>query len=110
MVHPWNRQSSIDDEPPFPANGLKPLLKSIQRVQEEKKWEGSFTLVATVSADGDVVDVIQHGLSPPAISAGAAAVLRRTKFKPARCGGQPCAMKFPLPINFRLKQESSIIH
>ena len=108
LVRQWNKEMRPDDEPPFPINGLKPLLQSVQQIQEEMRWDGHLTLVATVNADGKVANVVQYGLSPTKLSGAVASALRRTKFKPAKCGGAPCTMNFPFAVNFELKRDPGV--
>jgi hypothetical protein len=90
------------DEPPFPANGLKPMYDAIQQAHERRfHVRGEMTLVATVGPAGDTLKVEAIRSPDPDMTRFAASVLFATKFKPAVCQGQPCTMDYPLRMRFR---------
>jgi hypothetical protein len=115
MVARYDDRLESDGEPPFPLDGLKPVYQSFQAEYQEfvqkgryrYPWQGTFTLIAAVEADGQVVRVTQQGLSPADIGRTTAGVVRHTKFKPAVCHGQPCRMNFPFRVNFIPKEVDS---
>jgi len=93
-------QMAEDDEPPFPAEGLGPLYKAFSKAQAATGAVGRFEMEVQVDASGEVtkVDILR---SPDArLSKYAGTVAMFTKFKPAVCNGKPCAMGFPVSINF----------
>ena len=88
------------DEPPFPAKGLKPVHQALYKAQARLGVEGELHLLATVDAQGDVVEVKTFGSPSPEMTQYAAAVVLRTKFKPAICAGTPCRMDFRFSYEF----------
>lgn len=92
-----------DDEPPFPAQGLKPIYQAMYQAQRGLLAKGDLTLVATVLPDGTVSEVQAIGAPDPALVNFAARVLMATEFKPARCHGQPCRMDYPFRIHFAVR-------
>lgn len=91
------------DEPPFPADGLKTIFEPISKINRKRLGEGPLLLVATVGPSGDVDKVEAVGSPDPQLTKAASEVLLLTKFKPARCAGQPCAMEFAVRLQFTLK-------
>jgi len=94
-------QMGEGDEPPFPVDGLGPLIKAIIKVNElVTDTLGRLELEVLVDASGTPtrVDVLR---SPdPVLARHAAALAMLTRFKPALCKGSPCAMGFPVGIDF----------
>lgn len=96
LVHSRYERIDEGDEPPFPAEGLKPILYSIWRGQSQYLAKGNLTLVATVDSTGKVEKVDAYEVPDPDLTKYAASVLLLTKFKPAVCKGTVCRMQFPL--------------
>ena len=92
-----------DDEPPFPADGLKPLYDALWRVHHKLLVRGELSLVATVLPDGTVSQVQALQSPDPELTRAAASLLMATPFKPAVCHGQPCRMDYPLRMRFTVK-------
>jgi hypothetical protein len=89
------------DEPPYPLDGMGPLLKALGKANEiARDGLGKLELEVLVDATGTVtkVDVLQSPGAKLAQYAGHIGML--TKFKPAVCKGMPCAMGFPVVLNF----------
>jgi hypothetical protein len=88
------------DEPPFPIEGIKPIFSEIKKAQYKIKARGELNFAVSVDADGKATKVEDYGSSDkPEMTELASSILLMTKFKPAICGGKPCAMQFP----FRLR-------
>lgn len=87
------------DEPPFPAEGLRPLYLTIYRISELFDFpSGKLLLYVTVDSHG-VGQSIEVVSTPNAQFSNAVAnLLVLTRSKPAVCGGQPCTMQYPLCI------------
>jgi hypothetical protein len=89
------------DEPPFPVDGLGPLLGAIYRVSRSVDvGVGKLEMDVYVDETGSAtkVDVIR---TPDAqLAKHAATIAMLTKFKPALCQGKPCAMGFPVSLGF----------
>lgn len=91
------------DEPPFPLGGLRVLLEPLVQAQGILMVSGSLTLLARVDREGKVQEVTALGSPDPRMTRFAASLLVLTRFKPAVCGGQPCAGEFPLRKVFVLE-------
>jgi hypothetical protein len=89
-----------DAEPPFPAKGLEPLYLAMIKGQQKLGVEGALTLLAEVDEKGLVQQLEVMATPGPEMTNYVAAVLMDMPFKPARCQGQPCTMKFPVNVNF----------
>ena len=89
-----------DDEPPFPADGLAPMMKALQKAASTYRVTGALELVADIAPDGTPrkVDVLRAP-DDPQFRQFATTLLMVTKYKPAVCGGRGCAMGFPLEVN-----------
>lgn len=92
-----------DDEPPFPAKGLKPLFQAIQEAQRKLLVTGELYLIATVEADGKVSSVKAIGSPSEDMVRFAASAMMLTPFKPGVCAGAACTLEFPLRYNFVVK-------
>ena len=96
------------DEPPFPAEGLKPIVEAVWKGATKRAVVGRLTVVASVEPDGSVskVDVLDN--PDPHLSKFAASVLLLTKFKPAVCKGQPCPMQYPFTVDISAAREAAM--
>jgi hypothetical protein len=91
------------DEPPFPAEGLFPIYDALRKAQGKLGVTGDLILVVDVDATGQPTAVKTIGSPSPEMTKFAASLLLITRFKPAVCGGQPCAMQYPFGLDFRLR-------
>lgn len=90
------------DEPPFPLEGMKPIIAAITKAQAKRRAHGTLSLAVTVGPDGVAKQAAEYGsVSDPEMTKFAASILLMTKYKPALCSGQPCTMQFP--FNLELK-------
>jgi hypothetical protein len=88
------------DEPPFPAEGLRPVFGAIKKAQNVLQAKGELNLAVTVGPDGKATKVEDFGgVDNKDMTQFAGSVLLMTRYKPATCNGSPCTMQFP----FRLK-------
>lgn len=92
-----------DDEPPFPAKGMTPMLQAIQEAQRKLLVSGELYLIATVEPDGNVSSVKAIGSPSDEMVRFAASTMMFTKFKPALCAGVPCTLEYPLRYSFAVK-------
>lgn len=102
-LHSWWESVPEGDEPPFPANGLKPIHSAMLEAQSMLMVEGELYLVATVDSNGEVSQVKAVGSPSPEMTKFAASVIGLTKFKPAICGGKPCRMDYPFSYKFTVR-------
>lgn len=83
-----------DDEPPFPVDGLQPIVEAIAQGQRQLEAVGPMTLVVDVDADGRPTAVAVYRAPDDRTGTFVARLLMVQQYKPARCAGQPCAMAF----------------
>ncbi len=88
------------NEPPFPLEGLKPALELLVRMQNKLVDQGRLHLMVAIDANGLATDIKVVDSPSPEMAKAAAGVMMYTKFKPAQCAGQACAMDFPLHVEF----------
>lgn len=90
------------DEPPFPKDGLLPVLRDIITGLRNGRidTEGNLKLYVWVDASGKPTKVEQVSTPNGDLTDVASTILMLHKFKPALCKGTPCAMKFPFEVRF----------
>ena len=91
---------SDDDEPPFPIDGLTGLYKPIADAQQLLRLEGPLEMEVEVDATGKAKSVSVRKSPSTEMTKVAAAALMFHAYKPAVCRGTPCAMVFPLQVDF----------
>jgi hypothetical protein len=83
------------DEPPFPETGIKPIFSAIKKAQRIRQARGELIMAVTVGPDGKATLVEELGsVYDMQMTELAEQVLLLTKYKPGKCKGQPCTMKF----------------
>lgn len=89
-----------DDETPFPANGLKPLVEPLARIAINSGFHGP--LVASVDVDPAGRSRAVTIFKSPSIefTEPIRKALLDADFRPARCKGQPCAQAYVLRLDF----------
>ena len=92
-----------DDEPPFPAEGLRPIHDAVAKAQQKLLVTGRLVLVASVGPDGNVTDVKAIGSPSSEMVQAAGSIVVLSKFKPALCKGQACKMDYPFIFNFKVR-------
>ena len=94
------------DEPPFPADGMRPVFNSIRKGQQIVRARGKLNMVVNIDASGKAVDVMDlggvGGANALEMTRFASSILLMTKFKPAVCAGKPCKSQFPFILDLRL--------
>jgi hypothetical protein len=83
------------DEPPYPLYGTGTMLKPLAEAAQHVGRPGLLVLFVDVDAKGDATKVEVIKTPSERIAKVAAAIAMATKFKPAVCHGQPCAMGYP---------------
>ena len=94
-LHKMYESLAPGDEPPFPAEGIKPIFTAIKNAQRVLQARGQIDMKVTVGPDGKAIKVEDVG----SVAAGkmtelAQQVLLQTTYKPAVCNGQPCTMQY----------------
>ena len=83
------------DEPPFPRDGLEPVIRLIHKAQARYLADGDLTLVVEVGEDGVATSVKAIGMPDKELVKFATSVVLLIPYKPARCKGVPCSQQFP---------------
>ena len=98
-------QMAEDDEPPFPLDGLGPLYKAIGEIHKQflrRRFglgvDGLLAMHVQVDSQGKATSVAAYRSPDPEMTKYVATIAMLTRYKPAVCGGQPCAMAFPIRI------------
>lgn len=101
-VNSWFSLIDDGDEPPYPINGLMPVYTTISEGQSavREDVEGPLNMYVDVDAQGNPTGASVFAAPNKEIANFAILEMLKHKFKPAICAGKPCAMKFPLSINF----------
>ena len=102
-VHSYYEKIETGDEPPFPAEGLRPVHDAIAKAQQTLLVTGQLMLVASVGPDGKVTEVKAIGSPSREMVQAAGSIVALTRFKPALCKGTPCKMDFPFLFNFKVQ-------
>lgn len=90
------------DEPPYPLKGLQVLYGPIYEAHQKLRRHGRLEVIAMIDETG-LVETVSIFKSPNNhMSKVASAVLYNTKFKPAKCSGEPCKMEFPFFIDLKV--------
>jgi len=97
-LHALYEQMPDGDEPPFPIYGLQAIYDPIRKAHDKLADPGDLSLIATVDPSGQVQRVEVFKSPSTQMTQFVANVLTMTKFKPALCGGKPCAMEFPVRV------------
>jgi hypothetical protein len=92
--------ASPDDEPPFPAEGLRSILVAIHKAHEKLLVSGDLFMIVDVGADGEAKSVKAVQSPSPEMAKFVGSLFYITKFKPAVCEGKPCAMQYPFRLSF----------
>jgi hypothetical protein len=85
----------VDAEPPFPLDGLIPVIREMERI-EKYADTGTLLIVVDVDAAGEATDGRTLATPDSAMASALLRVAMQMKYKPGRKDGQPAAMKFPL--------------
>ncbi len=83
------------DEPPFPAEGIKPIFTAIKNAQRVLQSKGQLDMKVTVDPSGNAIKVDDVGSVPAGqMTEIAKQALMQTKYKPAVCKGEPCTLQY----------------
>jgi hypothetical protein len=90
-----------EDEPPFPAKGLMPIVNAIRDAHEQTalQYKGPLTLYVDVDSSGNAKSVSVVQSPDKMITQVAAMALVKQTYKPAVCDGKPCAMQYPFHVD-----------
>jgi hypothetical protein len=87
-----------DDIPPYPADGLQPLLEAIVAKNISEEVKGLVVVHVEIGPDGtpryaDLLNTPSKKMGDYVLD-----VAMQTKYTPAKCKGVPCTMSFPLRV------------
>ena len=88
------------DEPPYPRNGMTPILGEVARIQARGLGTGILHLAVKVDARGEPQGVAVLRSPDNAVAHGVAYALMDSRYKPAKCDGKPCAGDFSFKYDF----------
>lgn len=100
IVNSWFPLIDDGDEPPYPLKGTKPIYTLFSEGIGVIEAEGMLTMFVDIDAEGNPTKASVFTTPNADIANFAMMVVLKHKFKPAICGGKPCAMKFPFSVNF----------
>jgi hypothetical protein len=91
------------DDPPYPVKGDGEFLAFLGKLASEYNVvEPNLAIFVLVGADGKVKSVATYGFDDPETRRLAGTAAGMLKYKPARCGGQPCDMMVPFRVKLSL--------
>lgn len=89
------------DEPPYPRDGMTPILTEVARVQRTNRGTGLLHLAVRVDARGEPQGIAVLASPDNAVAHGVAYALMKERYKPAMCDGAPCAGDYS--FKYRMK-------
>jgi hypothetical protein len=92
------------DEPPYPLYGVRHLVKPLISYAEISQAAGTLEATVDVDAKGDAVAVTVYRAPDYQMAKIVSGALVFEKYKPAKCEGQPCSMKYVLRLDFPGRQ------
>lgn len=87
-----------DDEPPFPEDGLEPILRALLEIRNFVQLTGTLNLSVEVGADGVATAISIQGSPTRGMTRFVSEYFLLTKYKPAICGGKPCKMQYAFTL------------
>ena len=91
---------SPGDEPPYPALGLSHMSTYLMRLAEMTSPTGPLVATVDVGPDGQARSVSVYKSPDATVTSMVTALLAKESYKPAKCGGAPCAMTYVMRVNF----------
>lgn len=102
-VRSWYPLLDDNDEPPYPIYGSAELYKAILSVTSQLRLRGTLHMVIDVNEKGEATGHSVFATPDQDLATVIAMFATSQRYKPAVCGGKPCAMKFPLSISIGSK-------
>jgi hypothetical protein len=91
-------------DPPYPVKGGKDLYTGLATLAGRLRLQEDVLLYVAVDADGKVTSVTMLGSLDPQIKRTIGTAAGLLKYKPARCGGQPCPGVVPFNLKLTLER------
>lgn len=89
-----------DDEPPYPEKGTQRIYQRIVDAQQERLTKGPLYMHVHIDSEGNPTSVTTFASPEPFMTKWVSNLLVKEKYKPGVCQGKPCAMRFPISIQF----------
>lgn len=89
-----------NDEPPYPKEGLKPIMSDLARLEGAAKVSGAMKLVVRVDRHGQAQGVAVYKSPDADMVKAVAYVLMKADYKPAKCDGKACDGEYLFELQF----------
>jgi len=100
IIRNWYENLDINDEPPYPVEGLAPMYADIVKVQARVAVNGHLFASVTVDATGKATKVSFLEIPDQELKEVLAFIMLKPAYKPGKCNGKPCEMEFPVQADF----------
>lgn len=96
------RFSAIDNTqiPPFPRDGLGAVYRPLIEANEVGA-KGKLNVMLEINERGQVEELTIVNAPNTYLANATYKALKKTKFEPAYCAGEPCKMEFPVQVTFK---------
>ena len=101
MLHSLYKDMKPGDEPPFPARGLKGVMREIVDLQRRVQIDAQADFGVRVDAKGQAQSIAVYRSPGDSFAKAIAYYLLNTDYKPAKCGGTPCEGEYRFRFDFR---------
>jgi hypothetical protein len=100
------------DEPAYPAYGMAPLLREVLKLTKSNAVpDGLVHLAVRVDASGQPRGIGVLSSPETGLTRAIGFALMQTRFKPARCGGNPCDSDYAFSYRFeRQNPRNFLVH
>ena len=88
------------DVPPYPEKGREQIFRWLSAMHGMVGEEGEFLSMVDVDASGKVTAITVFESPDEKITDLVKRIMFRQIFSPARCNGNPCAMRYPFDVKF----------
>ena len=88
------------DEPPYPIGGLAGIRKQLLKAQATMRADGPVTLLVTIDSTGTPKSVAVYASPDINATKVTSFAVMNAKYKPGKCGGQPCRMDYRFDFCF----------
>lgn len=100
IIHSEYPLMDARDEPPYPLAGTHVTTRLISNSANDFKVKDELTVLVKVGSDGRATSVTSIGNPHPKLTEFARHVLLLERYKPAKCGGTPCAGVYHFGVQF----------
>ena len=97
-------QLGARDEPPYPLEGMTPILRDLAKVSAQDFDSGLLHLAVRVDANGHPLGVAVLASPNRNMEQAMGLALLDATYKPAKCDGKPCEGDFSFKYRFELER------